>query len=99
MYNAKDCTNENVYKSQLEGRYLILKEEFFKPEFRLEKYQLVLCTGGFGSDPSKIGNAIYVREINDNPESYRIQRCDHNILGIAKDTTVAAHKKKFLVND
>ena len=56
MYSAKDCTNENVYKSQLEGRYLILKEEFFKPEFRLEKYQLVLCVGGIGSDPSKIGN-------------------------------------------
>ena len=31
MYTIHDCTNEDVYCENLEGRYVILKEEFCKP--------------------------------------------------------------------
>lgn len=96
MYTIHDCTDENVYKENLQGRYVILKPEFFKEEFRDEKYQLVLCNGGFGCDPTKMGNCIMVEEINDNPEHYRIERCNHDILGFAKDSIVAKHKEKYL---
>ena len=95
MYTIHDCTNEDVYCENLEGRYVILKEEFFKPEFRDEKYQIVLCTGGFGCDPTKLGNAIFVRELNSEPETYRLERCNKDILGFAKDSIVQAHKEKY----
>ena len=95
MYTINDCTDEDVYRTGLQGRFVILKPEFFKAEYRDEKYQLVKCCGGFGCDPSKIGNAIYVEEVNDNPESYRIERCNHDILGFAKDTVVRAHQEKY----
>lgn len=95
MYTAKDCTDEDVYGVNLEGRFVILKEEFFKEQFRDEKYQIVLCRGGFGCDPQKMGNAIFVEEVNDNPESYRIERCNHDILGFAKDSVVRAHREKY----
>ncbi|MBQ8218230.1 MAG: hypothetical protein IJZ79_02900 [Bacilli bacterium] len=96
MYTEHDCTNEDVYSENLTGRYVILKPEFFKAEYRDEKYQLVLCSGGFGCDPTKSGNAIFVKEINDNPESYRIERYNRDILGFAKDSVIAAHKEKYL---
>lgn len=96
MYTIKDCTDEDVYSENLQGRYVILKEEFFKAEYRDEKYQLVLCSGGFGCDPSKIDNGIFVKEINNNPGSYRIERCNHDILGFAKDSVVVAHKEKYV---
>lgn len=95
MYTLNDCTDEDVYSTDLQGRFVILKEEFFKKEFKDEKYQLVRCTGGFGCDPTKTGNAIFVKELNDEPESYRIERCNHDILGIAKDSVVKAHKEKY----
>lgn len=95
MYTIHDCTDEDVYRENLEGRYVILKEEFFKPEFMDEKYQIVLCTGGFGCDPTKLGNAIFVRELNSESETYRLDRCSKDILGFAKDSIVQAHKEKY----
>jgi hypothetical protein len=95
MYTEHDCTDENVYNVGLQGRYVILKPEFFKEEFKDEKYQLVKCCGGFGCDPSKMGNAIFVEEICDDGESYRIERCNHDILGFAKDSVVQAHREKY----
>ena len=74
---------------------LILKEDFFKPEYRDEKFQIVLAMSGFGCDPQKMGNAIYVKELCENPESYRIERCDNHILGIAKDSVVKQHLEKY----
>lgn len=96
MYTINDCTEESVYDVDLTNRIVIIKPEFFDPKYRDEKYQLVKCIGGFGCDPNKTGNAIYVEEINDNPESYRIERCNHDILGFAKDSVIASHKEKYL---
>ena len=95
MYTEHDCTDEDVYGTDLQGRFVILKPEFFKTEYRDEKYQLVKCCGGFGCDPQKMGNAIFVEEVNDNPESYRIERCNHDILGFAKDSVVREHREKY----
>ena len=36
----------------IEGKLVVIKQDFFKPEFREAKYQLVLATGGFGCDAS-----------------------------------------------
>ena len=64
----------------IEGKLVVIKPDFFKPEFREAKYQIVLATGGFGCDASKMGNAVYVEEIHtDNPERYRQER--YNLIG------------------
>ncbi len=95
MYTKQDCTDEDVYSTDLQGRFVIIKPEFFKEEYKDEKYQIVLCTGGFGCDPQKMGNAIVVKELNSEPGTYRIERCNHDILGFAKDSVVRAHKEKY----
>ena len=64
----------------IEGKLVVIKPDFFKPEFREAKYQLVLAAGGFGCDASKMGNAVFVEEVHtDNPEHYRQER--YNLIG------------------
>lgn len=78
---------------ELEGKLLVIKAEFFKEDYRDAKYQLVLATGGFGCRPDARGNAIFVKECHkDNPERYRIERCNSDVLGIATDTAIAEWK-------
>lgn len=63
----------------IEGKLVVIKPDSFKPEFREAKYQLVLATGGFGCDVSKMGNAVFVIECCENPENYRQER--YNLIG------------------
>ena len=44
----------------IEGKLVVIKPDFFKPEFREAKYQIVLALSGFGCDANKMGNAVYV---------------------------------------
>lgn len=37
----------------------ILKVKTFKPEYQKPEYQLFRICGGFGSSPSKMGNAVF----------------------------------------
>lgn len=93
LLTRKDCTlwrDEN-----LEGKVIILKSEFFKEEYRDAKYQLVLATGGFGCRPDARGNAIFVTECCENPESYRIERCNGDVLGIASDEAIQEWKSTY----
>lgn len=73
-----------------EGKFVIIMPEFFKPEFRSAKYQLFLALGGFGCDPSKMGNAVFGRDIE---ESYRQER--YNILGVATEEAVQSWEKEY----
>ena len=71
----------------IEGKLVVVGVDFFKAEYKSAKYQLVVATGGFGCDASKIGNAVYVIEChNDNPESYRQER--YNLIGEPTDELV-----------
>ena len=63
----------------IEGKLVVIKPDFFKPEFREAKYQIVLATGGFGCEAGKLGNAVYVVECCENPENYRQER--YNLIG------------------
>lgn len=81
---------------ELEGKLLVIKDKNFKENYRDAKYQLVLATGGFGCRPDARGNAIYVKEChNDNPETYKIERCNNDILGIATETAIAEWKAVY----
>ena|GEM_PF-4904262 len=66
-----------------EGKFVIIAPEFFKPEYRSAKYQLFYATGGFGCDPSKMGNAVFGADCQ---ESYRQER--YNILGVATEEAI-----------
>lgn len=96
LFTSADCTNENVWDIELEGKIVILDMKFFKEEYREAKYQLVRCTGGFGCSPHKSGNAIFIAELHpDNPEHYRIERCDRDILGVASEKAIEEFKEVY----
>ena len=81
---------------ELEGKLLVIKDKCFKEDFRDAKYQLVLANGGFGCRPDARGNAIFVTECHtDNPEAYRIERCNNDILGIATEEAIAEWKSIY----
>lgn len=75
------------------NKLVVIKVDFFKTEFRKAKYQLVLATGGFGCDASKMGNAVYVIECCENPESYRQER--YNLIGEPTEELIAEWKKLY----
>ena len=77
----------------IEGKLVVIKPDFFKPEFREAKYQLVLAAGGFGCDASKMGNAVFVVECCENPESYRQER--YNLIGEPTEEMIAEWKEKY----
>lgn len=88
ILTIKDCTDENPYEVDMEGRLIIIKVGCFKDEYKEAKYQLVRCTGGFGSKPEANGNAIFVKELFENGERARLERYDKPILGFPTDECV-----------
>ena len=88
--------NKNKCKplsNNIEGKLVVVKPEYFKPEFREAKYQIVLATGGFGCDASKMGNAVFVTECCENPEEYRQER--YNLIGEPTEEIIAEWKAKY----
>ena len=51
----------------IEGKLVVIKPDFFKPEFKDAKYQIVL------------GTAVFVTECCEDPEEYRQER--YNLIG------------------
>lgn len=88
--------NKNKCKplsNNIEGKLVVVKPEYFKPEFRKAKYQIVLATGGFGCDASKMGNAVFVTECCENPEEYRQER--YNLIGEPTEEIIAEWKAMY----
>lgn len=75
------------------NKLVVVKADFFKPEFREAKYQLVLATGGFGCDASKMGNAVSVTECCKNQESYRQER--YNLIGEPTEKLIKEWKELY----
>lgn len=75
-----------TYKNQ----FVIIDSDWFKPEFRNAKYQLFYAVGGFGCDPSKMGNAVFGADFE---ESYRQER--YNILGVATEEAIQQWEKTY----
>lgn len=99
MRNANLFTVSDVTpwrEVDLEGKLIIIEDKFFKEDFKDAKYQLVLATSGFGCSPTARGNAIFVTECyKGNYETYRIERCNNNVLGIATEVAIAEWKKIY----
>lgn len=73
-----------------EGKFVIISPDYFKPEYRCAKYQLFHAEGGFGCDPSKLGNAVFGRDCE---ETYRQER--YNILGVAKEAAIREWERLY----
>lgn len=93
MKTIIDRSECNPLSDNIEGKLVVIKPDFFKPEFREAKYQLVLATGGFGYDASKIGNAVFVTECCENPEEYRQER--YNLIGEPTEEMITEWKAKY----
>lgn len=86
---------ENDYRRLEDGetyvdKFVIVKPDFFKPEFRSAEFQLFYAVGGFGCDPNKMGNAVFGA---DHTEMYRQER--YNILGVATEEAIQEWEKEF----
>ena len=58
VFTADDC--DRVESDDLiENKVIVIKSEFFRPEFQRATKQLMLCTGGFGSQPNPRGRTCY----------------------------------------
>lgn len=77
----------------IEGKLVIVDSQFFMPEFREAKYQIVLATGGFGCDADKLGTAVFVTECCENPEHYRQER--YNLIGEPTEEMIAEWKSLY----
>lgn len=87
--------DENDYRQLEEGetyenKFVILRPEYFRPEFRSAKNQLFLAEGGFGCDPTKIGRAVFGKFWD---EAVRINRDD--ILGVATEQAIKNWEKYY----
>jgi len=80
--------------NNIEGKLVVIDSNFFNPEFREAKYQIVLATGGFGCEANSLGNAVFAEEIHtDDPESYRQER--YNLIGEPTEDLIVEWKSLY----
>ena len=78
----------------IKDKLVVIKPDFFKPEFREAKYQIVLALSGFGCEAGKLGNAVFVEEVHtDNPEHYRQER--YNLIGEPTEEIIKEWKSMY----
>ena len=100
FYDLDDCIDTELYKVNLEDKYLILKPEFLDDDRKSRKHQLVKCVYGYGTD-SITSQTPYlcVKEINEEGYVYKIRRDDRSILGLALSSVINKHIKEFGYNN
>ena len=93
MKTIIDRSECNPLSDHIEGKLVVIKADFFKPEFRDAKYQIVLACSGFGCDADKLGTAVFVVECCENPEHYRQER--YNLIGEPTEEMIAEWKALY----
>lgn len=78
LATEKDCT-EITSEDDLNNRVVVIRADVLRPEYRSARYQLRLCTGGFGASPHSRGSACYCKDLVTGKDS-RFERRD--ILGV-----------------
>ena len=90
IINRSEC---KPLSDNIEGKLVVIKPDFFKPEFRDAKCQSVLACSGFGCDAGKLGSAVFVVECCENPEHYRQER--YNLIGEPTEEMIAEWKALY----
>ena len=78
LVTEKDCT-DITSEDDLNNRVVVIRADVLRPEYRSARYQLRLCTGGFGASPHSRGSACYCKDLVTGKDS-RFERRD--ILGV-----------------
>ena len=78
LVTEKDCTLITS-EDDLNNQVVVIRAAVLRPEFRSARYQLRLCTGGFGASPHSRGSACYCKDLVTGKDS-RFERRD--ILGV-----------------
>jgi hypothetical protein len=61
----------NITELNLEGKYVVLKEESMSAEYRDITWRVVQAQGGFGCSPDARGRAVFVEFIRDGEKTRR----------------------------
>ena len=78
LVTEKDCTLITS-EDDLNNQVVVIRADVLRPEYRSARYQLRLCTGGFGASPHSRGSACYCKDLVTGKDS-RFERRD--ILGV-----------------
>jgi len=79
MITADMC--ESIDDKNLQGEIIVIKADVFRPEFRTQASQIVLCKGGNGAHANARGSAVFCEYLTD----YRRTRFERpDVLGILK---------------
>ena len=78
LVTEKDCTLITS-EDDLNNQVVVIRADVLRPEYRSARYQLRLCTGGFGASPHSRGSACYCKDLVTGKNS-RFERRD--ILGV-----------------
>ena len=78
LVTEKDCTLITS-EDDLNNQVVVIRADVLRPEYRSARYQLRLCTGGFGASPHSRGSACYCKNLVTGKNS-RFERRD--ILGV-----------------
>ena len=78
LVTEKDCTLITS-EDDLSNQVVVIRADVLRPEYRSARYQLRLCTGGFGASPHSRGSACYCKDLVTGKDS-RFERRD--ILGV-----------------
>lgn len=66
-----------------EGKFVVLRPDHLKPEYREAKNQLFFAQSGFGCDPSKLGGKIFGRYWDEQASTRR-----EHVLGVATERAI-----------
>ena len=82
-----------TWEDSIENKIVVIKGDNLRPEFRRSSYQLMLCTGGFGSQPNARARTCHCISLF-NGKSMSYYRSD--ILGVIEPEDLPEWAKKGL---
>lgn len=90
---SAECTPVN-WEDSIENKVVVIKGDILQPEFRHASRQLMLCTGGFGSQPNARGRTCYCISLYDGKQTsyYR-----SDVLGVIETDRLPQWAKEGLV--
>lgn len=75
------------------GQVVVLRADTLKREYRSDRNQLYLASGGNGAYAGKIGNAVFGYNLDDKKQD-RLER--YNLMGVIKESEMPAWAKQAL---
>ncbi len=90
---TKEGCNKVESEDSIENKVIVIRSDILRPEFRRATKQLMLCTGGFGSQPNPRGRTCYCTNLytGDKTSYYR-----SDVLGTVEPDSLPEWAKKGL---